>query len=616
MKQKITFILIAMSLFSTSSYTQTQFWSDTFEDTGAPSSGSRTPSIAEFSCGGPPATAYFRRAGLADIDLQSGTYSNIEGSKFWAAEDIDKGPTCTNSSISANQQVTWSGIDISGKTNLSFKGLFADNDFNGGYQGSSFGASQDFMAVEYRIDGGSWNRIIAIYANSTTSSSTFSVDTDGDLIGDGTALSYAFTELTANISGTGTTLDLRFNCFVNASTAQEIAIDNFRLLATPACTDPTVPTVTATTPVCAGNSSTLTISGTLNDATQWAVYTGSCGGTLIGTTSGSTFVVTPSSNTTYYVRGEGGCVTPGSCGTATVNVVNLSLSASSQTNVSCFGGTNGSATVSASGSTGYTYSWSPSGGTGTTATGLAAGTYTCTVTDANGCTDSVNFTITEPTVLALTQSSQTNIACNGGSTGAATVNAATGGAGGYTYNWTPGNPTGDGTTSVTGLTAGTWTCTVTDANGCTTSTNFTITEPTALALTQASQTDVACNGGSTGAATVNTATGGAGGYTYNWTPGNPTGDGTTSVTGLTAGTWTCTVTDANGCTTSTNFTITEPTALALTQASQTNIACNGGSTGAATVNTATGGAGGYTYNWTPGNPTGDGTTSVTGLTAG
>nr|WP_255477920.1 T9SS type A sorting domain-containing protein [Flavobacterium sp. 9AF] len=208
------------------------------------------------------------------------------------------------------------------------------------------------------------------------------------------------------------------------------------------------------------------------------------------------------------------------------------------------------------------------------------------------------------------------MACNGGSNGAAAVNVATGGAGGYTYNWTPGNPTGDGTPSVTGLTAGTWTCTVTDANSCTTSVNFTITQPTALSLTPASQTDVACNGEANGAAAVNVATGGAGGYTYNWTPGNPTGDGTPSVTGLTAGTWTCTVTDANNCTTSVNFTITQPTALSLTPASQTDVACNGEANGAAAVNVATGGAGGYTYNWTPGNPTGDGTPSVTGLTAG
>jgi hypothetical protein len=299
----------------------------------------------------------------------------------------------------------------------------------------------------------------------------------------------------------------------------------------------------------------------------------------------------------------------------------LTIGSSSQTNVSCNGGSNGAASVNTAsgGAGGYTYNWTPGDPTGdgtTSVTGLTAGTWTCTVTDANSCTTSVNFTITEPTALSLTAALQTNVACNGGSNGAASVNAASGGAGGYTYNWTPGNPTGDGTTSVTGLTAGTWTCTVTDANSCTTSVNFTITEPTALSLTAASQTNVACNGGSNGAASVNTASGGAGGYTYNWTPGDPTGDGTTSVTGLTAGTWTCTVTDANSCTTSVNFTITEPTALSLTAASQTNIACNGGSNGAASVNTASGGAGGYTYNWTPGNPTGDGTTSVTGLTAG
>ncbi len=163
---------------------------------------------------------------------------------------------------------------------------------------------------------------------------------------------------------------------------------------------------------------------------------------------------------------------------------------------------------------------------------------------------------------------------------------ATGGAGGYTYNWTPGNPTGDGTPSVTGLSAGTWTCTVTDANSCTTSVNFTITQPTALALTASSQTDVSCNGGSNGAATVNVATGGAGGYTYNWTPGNPTGDGTPSVTGLSAGTWTCTVTDANSCTTSVNFTITQPTAIDNTISENT--------TGILTANATDAG---MTYQW-------------------
>lgn len=82
-----------------------------------------------------------------------------------------------------------------------------------------------------------------------------------------------------------------------------------------------------------------------------------------------------------------------------------------------------------------------------------------------------------------------NVACNGGATGAATINTPTGGAGGYTYNWTPGNPTGDGTVSVTGLTTGVWTCTVTDANTCQTTQTFNITQPTGSSWTGAISTD-------------------------------------------------------------------------------------------------------------------------------
>jgi SprB repeat/Secretion system C-terminal sorting domain len=297
----------------------------------------------------------------------------------------------------------------------------------------------------------------------------------------------------------------------------------------------------------------------------------------------------------------------------------LVVSTLSQTNISCNGGTNGAASVSVSGgTTAYNYNWTPGNPTGdgtASVTGLTAGTWTCTVTDANSCTATQTFNITQPTALVVTPASQTNVSCFGGSNGAASVTVS-GGTTAYSYNWTPGNPTGDGTASVTGLIAGTWTCTVTDANSCTATRTFNITSPTAIVVTPASQTNVSCFGGNNGAASINTPTGGAGGFTYNWTPGNPTGDGTVSVTGLTAGSWTCTVTDANACTATQTFNITSPTALVVTAASQTNILCNGGSNGAASINTPTGGAGGYSYNWTPGNPTGDGTVSVTGLTAG
>jgi hypothetical protein len=380
-------------------------------------------------------------------------------------------------------------------------------------------------------------------------------------------------------------------------------------------TQPTAITasISSTPTSCTANTGTATVSSVSGGAGSYTYSWAPSGGTAATATSlaGGTYTCT--------ITDANSCAI-----TRTVTVSSSSgptLTAQSQTNVSCFGGSNGAAAVNAAtgGTSPYTYNWTPGNPTGdgtTSVTGLTAGSWTCTVTDAGGCTASVTFNITSPTAIVVTAASQTNISCNGGANGAASINTPTGGAGGYTYNWTPGNPTGDGTVSVTGLTAGTWTCTVTDANACTASQTFNITQPTALVVTAASQTNISCNGGTNGAAAINTPTGGAGGYTYNWTPGNPTGDGTVSVTGLTAGTWTCTVTDANACTATQTFNITQPTALVLTAASQTNISCNGGSNGAAAINTPTGGAGGYTYNWTPGNPTGDGTVSVTGLNAG
>ncbi|MFN8712439.1 MAG: beta strand repeat-containing protein, partial [Bacteroidota bacterium] len=384
----------------------------------------------------------------------------------------------------------------------------------------------------------------------------------------------------------------------------------------------TSPTAIVVTPASQTN---ILCNGITNGAASINTPTGGAGGYTYNWTPGNP-LGDGTTSVTALAAGTWTCTVTdaNSCtATQTFNITQpaaLVVSAASQTNISCNGGSNGAASVNVSGGTTlYTYNWTPGNPTGdgtASVTGLIFGTYTCTVTDANSCIATQTFNITQPTPVILTASSQTNISCFGGSNGAASVAPATGGTPGYTYNWTPGNPTGDGTVSVTGLTAGTWTCTVTDANSCTATRTFTITSPPALVVTPASQTNVSCFGGSNGAASINTPTGGAGGYTYNWTPGNPTGDGTVSVTGLAAGTWTCTVTDANSCTATQTFNITSPSALVVTPASQTNISCNGGSNGAASINTPTGGAGGYTYNWTPGNPTGDGTVSVTGLTAG
>ncbi|SDJ94501.1 SprB repeat-containing protein, partial [Flavobacterium glycines] len=186
----------------------------------------------------------------------------------------------------------------------------------------------------------------------------------------------------------------------------------------------------------------------------------------------------------------------------------------SQTNVSCNGGSNGSATVTASGGAApYTYSWSPSGGTNATATGLTAGSYTVTITDANSSSISKTFTITQPSAIVSSVSSQTNVSCNGGSNGSATINV-TGGTASYTYSW---SPSGGTAATATGLAAGTYTVTITDANLCTKTQSVTITQPSAIVSSVSSQTNVSCNGGSNGSATV-TASGGTGSLTYSWSP--------------------------------------------------------------------------------------------------
>ena len=231
------------------------------------------------------------------------------------------------------------------------------------------------------------------------------------------------------------------------------------------------------------------------------------------------------------------------------------LSASTTTTQpSCFGGNNGSVTVSATGGT------APYSGTGTF-TGLAAGTYSYTVTDANNCTTTVSATVTQPSQVVATATAPA-VLCNGGA--AVVTVSATGGTAPYM-----------GTGMFSEL-AGMHSYPVTDNNGCSTSASVTVTEPTLL-VASASATAIMCNGGN---ATVTvSATGGTAPYT-----------GTGSFT-VTAGTYSYSVTDANGCTKTTSITVSEPTVL-VASSSATAILCNGGNS-TVTVS-ASGGTAPYT----------------------
>jgi gliding motility-associated-like protein len=274
----------------------------------------------------------------------------------------------------------------------------------------------------------------------------------------------------------------------------------------------------------------------------------------------------------------------------------LMAAASMVTDVSCNGGNDGSVAVAASnGSPAYTYLWSPSGGTGQTASILTAGTYTVTVTDANGCSTTSTAIIAQPTTLAAAASMVTDVSCNGGNNGSAAV-AANNGSPAYTYLWSPSGGTGQ---TANNLIAGTYTVTVTDSHGCTISSTAVIAEPTVLAAAVFMVADVSCNGGNDGSAAV-AANNGSPSYTYLWTPSGGTGQ---TANNLTAGNYTVTVTDSHGCTISSTTVIAEPTALAAAASMVTDVLCNGGNDGSATV-AASNGSPAYTYLWSPSGGTG------------
>ena len=273
-------------------------------------------------------------------------------------------------------------------------------------------------------------------------------------------------------------------------------------------------------------------------------------------------------------------------------------------NVSCNAQADGKAFINTTGiNSPYTYRWNTNTGvqTGDTARGLTAGTYSLTITNTIGCDSITTITITEPADLTSSIGTSTNVSCNGGADGTATVSPA-GGTTPYIYAW----PSGTLTANETGLSQGTYVVTVTDVNGCTSTSSVTITEPTVLSSSISSSVNVSCNGGSDGTATV-TPAGGTTPYTYAW----PSGTLTANETGLSQGTYVVTVTDANGCTTTSSVTLTEPTVLASSIGTSTNVSCNGGSDGTAAV-TPTGGSTPYSYAW----PSGTLTANETGLSQG
>ncbi len=256
----------------------------------------------------------------------------------------------------------------------------------------------------------------------------------------------------------------------------------------------------------------------------------------------------------------------------------------------CFGTSSGTATASATGGVpGYNYTWS-NGQSSSTATGLPAGSHTVTVTDLNGCTATTSIQVTQPAVMsALTN--HVDVSCSGGNNGSATV-IVSGGTPGYSYAWSPSG--GSGATA-SNLSAGAYTCSITDANGCVITRNVTVLEPSPTSVV-AYATPESCAGQCNGTATAVPA-GGTAPYNILWS----TGSTATGIVGLCSGTYSVTVTDAQGCV-STGATTVNANPNPVANAGPDMSFCEG-SGGVALQGSASGGGGApYYYTWSCNNP--------------
>lgn len=382
---------------------------------------------------------------------------------------------------------------------------------------------------------------------------------------------------------------------------------------------------------CTATSGPYTINGVggpVVDASNVAVQDESCNGTqgaITGITASGTglsYAWTNTTQTTLNINGlsagnytltvtdNNGCTA--TSGPYTVNLTpgpSVNSSAATLTDETCGQGNGAISGITANG-TGLSYAWTNTTQTTLNISGLSAGNYTLTVTDANGCTASGGpFTINNTAGPTVNTSglSITDEACGTGN-GAISGIQVSGGTPGYTFAWTNTTQT---TLDITGLSAGNYTLTVTDAGGCTsTSGPHTVTALAGPSINDLNSvvTDESCAGGD---GSVSGITASGNGLSYSWTNTTQT---TPAITGLSAGNYTLTVTDNNGCTASSGpYTVSGAVPLLLDQSNMTvtPTACNA-NTGSISGITLSGGVN-PVFSW---SNTSQSTLDISGLAAG
>ncbi|PCJ85570.1 MAG: hypothetical protein COA57_07440 [Flavobacteriales bacterium] len=319
---------------------------------------------------------------------------------------------------------------------------------------------------------------------------------------------------------------------------------------------------------------------------------GGGGGNSLGTVIINATGQTPGNNTDPDLCA--GCATgaaPGGNGLVIANFIPLTIAVSNDT-IICGGG---SATLTASGGTSYL--WSPSAGLSSTvvanptATPVSSTTYSVTVSDAAGCSDtaSINVVVSTPFGFSQVGTTVTDADCNSSCTGSITVSLS-GTTAPYTYFWNPTPSNGQNNPNAQNLCAGIYSLTVADVTGCTKDTAFTVNEPSAMVLVSTSN-PVTCNQGNDGIADISVS-GSTLPYSYNWSSGGTT----PTVSGLNAGTYYVTATDGNSCSEIAAVIVTQPTVVTLAATASPALICQG-QTSNLTGNAINGNGSPYTYVW-------------------
>ncbi len=292
---------------------------------------------------------------------------------------------------------------------------------------------------------------------------------------------------------------------------------------------------------------------------------------------------------TVTITDEAGCTTTASVDVSE-DILPLAVELVTKNEIECAGGSTASLTAEISGGKGpFQYQWSTDKGNAENATGLAAGNYQITVTDAAGNNANAQLTVSEPQPLTadITPRSPAN---TNQADGKAKVNAK-GGSGKYTYQW----DTGESGETAEKLAAGTHTVTITDEAGCSTTASVDVSEDILpLAVELINKNEIDCAGGS-GASLVAEISGGKGPFQYQWSTDKGNGE---SANGLAAGNYQITVSDAAGNTANAKLTVNEPQPLTVTITPRSPANTNQAD-GKAKVS-AKGGTGKYSYQWDTG----------------